>query len=205
MENGTTKNIYLLRHGKVEGKAALNGFSDVLVKPEMQQRICESLAEQNLSLDCVITSPLRRCSDLANLYAKRKSLPLSVDLEFQEMNFGEVDGVAFDELDDKWSMLETFWQDPANHQLSGAESLQNFHDRVTQGWSQLLTCDSDNLLLVTHGGVIRMILAHCLDIDWKNPSLYSKLSIENASITHIQITQFAQSFVSVKAVGLPVL
>ncbi|MCF7502269.1 MULTISPECIES: histidine phosphatase family protein [Vibrio] len=205
MENGTTKNIYLIRHGKVEGKAALNGFSDVLVKPEMQQRICESLAEQNLSLDCVITSPLRRCSDLANLYAKRKSLPLSVDLEFQEMNFGEVDGVAFDELDDKWSMLETFWQDPANHQLSGAESLQNFHDRVTQGWSQLLTCDSDNLLLVTHGGVIRMILAHCLDIDWKNPSLYSKLSIENASITHIQITQFAQSFVSVKAVGLPVL
>jgi alpha-ribazole phosphatase len=205
MENGTTKNIYLLRHGKVEGKAALNGFSDVLVKPEMQQRICESLAEQNLSLDCVITSPLRRCSDLANLYAKRKSLPLSVDLEFQEMNFGEVDGVAFDELDDKWSMLETFWQDPANHQLSGAESLQNFHDRVTQGWSQLLTSDSDNLLLVTHGGVIRMILAHCLDIEWKNPSLYSKLSIENASITHIQITQFAQSFVSVKAVGLPVL
>ncbi|MEL0608371.1 histidine phosphatase family protein [Vibrio echinoideorum] len=205
MENGTTKNIYLLRHGKVEGKAALNGFSDVLVKPEMQQRICESLAEQNLSLDCVVTSPLRRCSDLANLYAKRKSLPLSVDLEFQEMNFGEVDGVAFDELDDKWSMLETFWQDPANHQLSGAESLQNFHDRVTQGWSQLLTHDSDNLLLVTHGGVIRMILAHCLDIEWKNPSLYSKLSIENASITHIQITQFAQSFVSVKAVGLPVL
>ncbi|MCW0470899.1 hypothetical protein OH492_26950 [Vibrio chagasii] len=33
-----------------------------------------------------------------------------------------------------------------------------------------------------------MLLAHCLDIDWKNPSLYSKLSIENASITHIQVT-----------------
>ena len=26
MVNGTTKNIYLLRHGKVEGKAALNDF-----------------------------------------------------------------------------------------------------------------------------------------------------------------------------------
>ncbi|MEZ8341895.1 histidine phosphatase family protein [Vibrio cyclitrophicus] len=205
MENGAIKNIYLLRHGKVEGKAALNGFSDVLVQTEIQQRICESLIEQNLFLDCVVTSPLRRCSDIANLYAKRMALPLSIEPEFQEMNFGEVDGVAFDELDDKWAKLETFWQDPANHQLSGAESLQNFHDRVTQGWSQLLTNESDNLLLVTHGGVIRMILAHCLDIDWKNPSLYSKLSIENASITHIQITQFAQSFVSVKSIGLPAL
>ena len=205
MVNGTTKNIYLLRHGKVEGKAALNGLSDVLVNPELQEQICEALAKQDITFDCVVTSPLRRCSDLANLYAERMSVPLSVAPGFQEMNFGEVDGVPFDELEDKWAMLETFWKDPANHQLTGAESLQGFHDRVTQAWSQLLNDPSDNILLVTHGGVIRILLAHCLDIDWKNPSLYSKLSIENASITHIQITQFAQSFISVKSIGLPVL
>ncbi|WP_061018207.1 alpha-ribazole phosphatase family protein [Vibrio splendidus] len=205
MVNGTTKNIYLLRHGKVEGKAALNGLSDVLVNPELQEQICEALAKQDITFDCVVTSPLRRCSDLANLYAERMSVPLSVAPGFQEMNFGEVDGVPFDELEDKWAMLETFWKDPANHQLTGAESLQGFHDRVTQAWSQLLNDPSDNILLVTHGGVIRILLAHGLDIDWKNPSLYSKLSIENASITHIQITQFAQSFISVKSIGLPVL
>ncbi|WP_333913380.1 alpha-ribazole phosphatase family protein [Vibrio coralliirubri] len=205
MVNGTTKNIYLLRHGKVEGKAALNGLSDVLVNPELQEQICEALATQDITIDSVVTSPLKRCGDLANLYAERLSVPLSVAPGFQEMNFGEVDGVPFDELEDKWEMLETFWQDPANHQLTGAESLQGFHDRVTQAWSQLLNDPSDNILLVTHGGVIRILLAHCLDIDWKNPSLYSKLSIENASITHIQITQFAQSFISVKSIGLPVL
>ncbi|ULN65518.1 histidine phosphatase family protein [Vibrio gigantis] len=205
MINGTTKNIYLLRHGKVEGKAALNGVSDVLVNPNDQQQICEALVQSEFSFDRVVTSPLRRCSDLASLYSQRMSVPLSVTSEFQEMNFGEVDGVVFDELKDKWAMLETFWQDPASHQLTGAESLQGFHDRVTQAWSQLLNEPSDNLLLVTHGGVIRILLAHCLDIDWKNPSLYSKLSIENASITHIQITHFAQSFISVKAIGLPVL
>ncbi|MEZ8038840.1 histidine phosphatase family protein [Vibrio sp. 1F263] len=205
MENGTTKNIYLLRHGKVEGEAALNGLSDVLVNPDLQDRICGALIKQDIAFDCVVTSPLRRCSDLANRYAQRMSVTLSVAPDFQEMNFGDVDGVPFDKLEDKWGMLETFWQDPANHQLTGAESLQSFHDRVTQAWSQLLDDPSDNLLLVTHGGVIRILLAHCLDIDWKNPSLYSKLSIENASITHIQITQFAQSFTSVKSIGLPVL
>ncbi|MFA0240953.1 MULTISPECIES: histidine phosphatase family protein [Vibrio] len=205
MENGTTKNIYLLRHGKVEGEAALNGLSDVLVNPDLQDRICGALIKQDIAFDCVVTSPLRRCSDLANRYAQRMSVTLSVAPDFQEMNFGDVDGVPFDELEDKWGMLETFWQDPANHQLTGAESLQSFHDRVTQAWSQLLNDPSDNILLVTHGGVIRILLAHCLDIDWKNPSLYSKLSIENASITHIQITQFAQSFISVKSIGLAVL
>ncbi|MFA0045256.1 alpha-ribazole phosphatase family protein [Vibrio sp. 10N.261.51.F11] len=205
MVNGTTKNIYLLRHGKVEGKAALNGLSDVLVNSDLQEQICEALTTQDITFDSVVSSPLRRCSDLATLYAQRMSVPLSIAPGFQEMNFGEVDGIAFDELEDKWAMLDTFWQDPANHQLTGAESLQSFHDRVTQAWSQLLKNPSDNLLLVTHGGVVRMLLAHCLDIDWKNPSLYSKLSIENASITHIQITQFAQSFISVKSIGIPVL
>ncbi|MEZ9144979.1 alpha-ribazole phosphatase family protein [Vibrio sp. 10N.286.52.C3] len=205
MVNGTTKNIYLLRHGKVEGKAALNGLSDVLVNSDLQEQICEALTTQDITFDSVVSSPLRRCSDLATLYAQRMSVPLSIAPGFQEMNFGEVDGVPFDELEDKWEMLETFWQDPANHQLTCAESLQGFHDRVTQAWSQLLNDSSDNILLVTHGGVIRILLAHCLDIDWKNPSLYSKLSIENASITHIQITQFAQSFISVKSIGLPVL
>ena len=205
MFNGTTKNIYLLRHGKVEGKAALNGVSDVLVNPELQQQICDALVDQDIAVDAVTTSPLKRCSDLAHLYAERMSVPLSVAPEFQEMNFGEVDGIAFDELEDKWAMLDTFWQDPSNHKLNGAESLRSFHERVTQAWSQLLNNPSDNLLLVTHGGVIRMLLAHCLDFDWKNPSLYSKLSIDNASITHIQVTQFAQSCISVKAIGLPVL
>ena len=63
MVNGTTKNIYLLRHGKVEGKAALNGLSDVLVNPNIQQRIYDVLAEHDVAFDGVITSPLRRCSD----------------------------------------------------------------------------------------------------------------------------------------------
>ncbi|MCZ4309748.1 alpha-ribazole phosphatase family protein [Vibrio atlanticus] len=205
MKNGTIKNIYLLRHGRVEGEAALNGSSDVLVNPDTQDQISGALVKQDIAFDCVVTSPLRRCSDLASRYAQRMSVPLSVVPNFQEMNFGDVDGVPFDELEDKWGMLETFWQDPANHQLTGAESLQSFHNRVTQAWSQLLNHPSDNLLLVTHGGVIRILLAHCLGIDWKNPSLYSKLSIENASITHIQVTQFAQSFISVKSIGLPVL
>ncbi len=123
MVNGTTKNIYLLRHGKVEGKAALNGLSDVLVNADLQQQIGEALVTQDITFESIVTSPLRRCSDLANLSAQRMSLPLSVVTGFQEMNFGEVDGVPFDELEDKWEMLETFWQAPANHQLTGAESL----------------------------------------------------------------------------------
>lgn len=84
MVNGTTKNIYLLRHGKVEGKAALNGVSDVLVNPELQQQICEALVQHNVAFDGVVTSPLRRCSDLANLYSERVSVLCRLHQNFKK-------------------------------------------------------------------------------------------------------------------------
>lgn len=200
------KNIYLVRHGKVLGEAALNGKTDVLVDASLQDEICAEITALPVKFDAVAASPLRRCYDLAERAAQAKSIPLQSIDELQEMNFGDVDGVPFDLLSDQWDSLESFWQDPANHQLAGAESLQAFHQRVIQGWSQLISCINDNTLLVTHGGVIRMILAHCLDIDWKKPTLYSNLVIGNASLTHIQITQTDDNnYISVKVIGQPLL
>lgn len=200
------KNIYLVRHGKVLGEAALNGKTDVLVDASLQDEICAEITALPVKFDAVAASPLRRCYDLAERAAQAKSIPLQSIDELQEMNFGDLDGVPFDLLSDQWDSLESFWQDPANHQLAEAESLQAFHQRVIQGWSQLISCTNDNTLLVTHGGVIRMILAHCLDIDWKKPTLYSNLAIGNASLTHIQITQTDDNnYISVKVIGQPLL
>ncbi|MGB1321957.1 MAG: alpha-ribazole phosphatase family protein [Vibrio gallaecicus] len=200
-----TKNIYLVRHGKVEGKPALNGSTDVLVATETQQQIKQALQAYPVEFDQVITSPLKRCYDVATLYSKDSNVGMSSDPRFQEMNFGDVDGVPFDDLTQQWNELEQFWQDPANHALSGAESLHSFRERVLSGWSHVLESSGDNILLVTHGGVIRALLAHALNIDWTNPSWYSNLSIANASITHIKITHADQDFISVKSIGLALL
>lgn len=199
-----TKNIYLLRHGQTLGRAALNGKTNVLVDETIQQSISDAL-QSRLKVDAVVTSPLRRCSDLAELYANQRSLPCISVSELQEMDFGEVDGIAFDDLKTQWSMLESFWQDPANYQLSGAESLHSFQKRVISGWSHVVKSDHDNLLVVTHGGVIRVLLANLLNVDWRNPSWYSNLAIANASISHIQITQANQDFVSVKSIGSTII
>ena len=183
----------------------MNGRTDVLVDASIQDRLCAAIEALPLKLDSIVTSPLRRCQGLAERVARVQSIPLTISHELQEMNFGDVDGIPFDQLSEQWEMLESFWQDPANHQLTGAESLHSFHQRVIQGWSQLISKADDNTLLVTHGGVIRMILAHCLDMDWKKPTLYSNLAIGNASLTHIQITQIDNNYISVKVIGQPLL
>ncbi|MGF1756148.1 histidine phosphatase family protein [Vibrio makurazakiensis] len=184
-----TKNVYLLRHGKTLGEPALNGHTDVLVDVVTQTAISQALSELEVSFDKVLTSPLKRCSDLADIFTLNANLSVVTEQDLQEMSFGDVDGVPFDDLQQQWELLESFWLDPANHQLPGAESLHSFQSRVISAWSHVLESENDNILLITHGGVIRVILAHILNVDWKNPSWYSNLAIANASLSHIQVSQ----------------
>ncbi|USD33837.1 MULTISPECIES: histidine phosphatase family protein [Vibrio] len=199
-----TVNIYLLRHGKTQGEPALNGSTDALVDSDTQQAICRGLISSSLNITHVVTSPLRRCQDLAALLvSNRPALSLSADPQLQEMNFGELDGQPFDCIKPHWPLLEQFWQDPAETVLPEAETLQQFHRRVTQRWTALVESVEEDTLIICHGGTIRMILASILDLDWKNPALYSVLQIDNQSLTHIQLTRADSLYQRVCSIGVP--
>ena len=161
--------------------------------------------------DEIYTSPLMRCLSLARLIGRQTNIEVKTLSTMQEMNFGLFDGVSFDELEsvdlsvfqkvsqqNPWALLEAFWQSPAQVNLPLAEPLIDFNSRIIQAWQQLISqvafrgLSSKNqkkkVLLVCHGGVIRMILAHILKLDWTNPSLYSTLAIANGSLTKIAIS-----------------
>lgn len=192
-----TTTIYLLRHGKVNGPAALYGQTDIGVTDEVNMKILTELnqLQQNLinKISQVITSPLQRCCNLAHQFAKDNHLPLEVVDNFQEMNFGQLDGISFDDIRDSensektWQQLEDFWHDPDLSPLPQAELLSSFYNRVERSWCELLTSHTGkNILLVCHGGVIRMLLALLLDIDYRNKTLFSQLTIKNSSITLVK-------------------
>ncbi|RXJ69974.1 alpha-ribazole phosphatase [Veronia nyctiphanis] len=199
-----TINLYLLRHGKPEGKPALNGFTDVTVPLATQQAISQALADKNLGFQHIITSPLSRCSELAEVMVKSNSaLSLTLETEFREMNFGRLDGVPFDNIAEDWQKLEAFWQDPAKHTLPGAESLDDFHERVSTCFEQYAEKVNQDTLIICHGGTIRMILAFLLKLDWRNPALYSVLTIGYQSLTHIKITHADKRYSQVCSISQP--
>lgn len=194
--------LYLLRHGKTVGPAALNGRTDVAVADKTQQAIAEQL--KSLSFATVVTSPLCRCADLSvQLKALRPELEVIIEPAFQELDFGEFDGKTFDELSLHWPCLEAFWQDPANHPLPGAEPLSEAYQRVSKAWQRWLRqCDKD-CLMILHGGTIRLLLADILQLNWQNPRWYSSLSIANQSITQLTIYPTDPPQVMVNYIGVP--
>ncbi|MGR5268256.1 histidine phosphatase family protein [Vibrio astriarenae] len=195
-------NIYLMRHGKVSGVPALYGHTDVSVDRHIQCVLAEKI-EAKLSFSRVVTSPLIRCSELAQQLVERNSeLSLHVEPEFMEMNFGELDGVPFEELGQLGDTLDAFSRSPIDSPLPNGETLSVFYDRGIRAWQRLVKNTHEDTLLITHGGVIRVILAHTLKMNWKAPELYQRLQIANASVTHLETLPKFDGWVTVKSIGL---
>ena len=198
--------FYLLRHGKVNGQPALNGHTDSRVSTTLQQNICEALCHKQISFDHIISSPLTRCADLATLlkthYPQAKH---TLNTQVKEMYFGSLDGRPFETIKAQWPLLDAFWQDPYSNTLPDAETLTAFHQRINTTWNNITQNNDTNTLIIAHGGVIRMILAIVLNVDWKNPIWHANLAIGNASLTHIQISKADQDYASVKSIAVDLL
>lgn len=192
--------IWLLRHGKTQGPAALNGITDVAVEPSVQQAIASQLS--TLPFTRVISSPLRRCADLARLLqSARPHVMLDFDPQLQELNFGELDGQSFADLETQWPILDAFWQDPSRNTLPQAEPLAMAYQRVSQAWQQWLPKLESDTLILCHAGTIRLILAHVLGVDWRNPHWHTRLTIPHQSVTELVLYPGEPPIVSVTSIG----
>lgn len=154
--------IDLLRHGATEAGAVFCGKTDARLTAEGWQQLWQAVAETDPGWELIISSPLSRCRDFAHQLACRLKLPLRIEKDLQEMDFGAWEGRSAAELmETDAEALGRFWSDPLNNAPPQAESLADFQSRVLGAWQNILTdCSDQNLLLVTHGGVIRTLLCH---------------------------------------------
>lgn len=195
--------ITLLRHPKVLGEAALYGRTDVACCPQAFEQASIARGKMAEQFDLIITSPLQRCALLAEKFSEQSGLPLLVEHDFQEINFGIFDGIPFADLHKQWPVLEQFWAQPHRFTFEQAEKLTHFNRRVVDAWLSLLASSADKrILVICHGGVIRQIIAECLGLNWQQPKLYQSLQIANSSMTKIDyFNQYKTS--SIKHISLP--
>ncbi len=164
---GATR-ITLLRHGEVDGRAhVFRGTLDDPLTPAglaRMKRSAENLAHP--AFDRVASSPRMRCAAFAREYCAARALPLDVLPAFAEVDFGVWEGLTPDEAS---------LRDPEayrHYRLSGGreappcgESLDRFRRRVVTGWGDWLDdADGGHRLLVTHAGVMRVLLMELIGL-----------------------------------------
>lgn len=173
--------IDLLRHGEPDGGQKFRGSVDdpLSVRGWEQMR---AAAGDYQEWRAIISSPLIRCAAFAGELAERLEIPLRIIPAFREIGFGIWEGRSVAEVHEADpGALGQFWRDPLAHPIPGGEPLADFDRRIHQAWTALLEeYRGQHVLLVTHGGVIRIVLRQLLDMPlqriWRIEAPFASLS-----------------------------
>jgi alpha-ribazole phosphatase/probable phosphoglycerate mutase len=114
----------------------------------------------------VYSSPLQRALDTARAVASPHGLePLPRD-DLRELDFGELEGMHFDEIAAEHPELYRSWMDtPFSVRFPGGEGLVDLRGRVLPEVAQIRARhEGETVALVTHGGVVRVVLAEALEL-----------------------------------------
>lgn len=154
--------IDLLRHGETENSHRYCGSTDYPLTPLGWTQMWNTIEKNPPHWQQIITSPLTRCADFAQALGQRYSIPVTQDVRLQEIHFGEwEDQSAAELMQTHADALFRFWQNPLTYPPPKAEHLLDFETRVLSTWYEIQQqfVDKKNLL-ITHSGVIRVILCH---------------------------------------------
>lgn len=150
----------LLRHGETELGGGLRGSLDDALTATGWQQMREAVLGRG-PWDRVLSSPLQRCARFAQELAERLQLPLSLEPDLQELHFGAWEGQSAAALmETDADDLGRFWADPYAFTPPGGEPVELFSLRVLGAIERLYqACAGQRVLLVSHGGVMRLLLA----------------------------------------------
>jgi broad specificity phosphatase PhoE len=140
-------------------------------------------------------SPSRRTQETARLATQGLTLSSKTLEGLRERSFGIWDGLTTDEIKNKYPSEWSGWKNDLLHYApSGGESLVDFSKRVDQTVQGILSRHSgQTLLVVTHVGPIRMIVAAALGIPLEN---VKRLVVGSCSTTQIEYTESWPNLVS---------
>jgi alpha-ribazole phosphatase len=155
-----TLRLDLLRHGETELGGGLRGSLDDALTNKGWQQMREAVLEQG-PWDRLVSSPLQRCARFAHELGGQLGLPVSLENDLQELHFGAWEGQSAAQLmktDEQ--ALGLFWADPYSFTPPEGEPVAVFSARVLAAVARLqLAYTSERVLLISHGGVMRLLLA----------------------------------------------
>lgn len=175
--------IDFMRHGEPVGGRRYRGQIDDPLSDKGWAQMRTSVGEHR-PWSRIVSSPLLRCRAFAEELSVRHQLPLAYDDRLKEVGFGAWEGKSAAELNEEDPMqLPRFKADPIQARPAGAEPLEVFYGRVAGGVESLLqSFPGEHLLVICHAGVIRMVLAHGLNIPLANAY---RIEVPTAGLTRI--------------------
>lgn len=165
-----TTRVYLMRHGEVAngGEKRYNGHIDVDITQngvEQMHRLADLLAGK--SITAVYSSDLIRSLKGAEIISSRIGLTSTPLRELRERSVGAWEGLTAEEIKERFPAEYTEWrEDLLNYRPPNGECLVDVKERILPVFKRLVASHrEEEIAMLLHGGVNRVILADALRMD----------------------------------------
>ncbi len=190
--------ILLVRHGQtdenVSGRISGQGPAPLNARGQEQAKLAGQVLA-SLNVTRLISSPVVRAHQTATILDEHLQLGIEQEPDLCEVGYGDWEGQTFQAVRDS-PAFKLALNDPINAVFPNGESLVSVQQRgvrvvetIRQGPAK------DVVVLVSHGDVIRMLVAHYLGMTFND---YRRVTIDNGAISVIELFE---SWIRVKAVN----
>ncbi|MBC7294382.1 MAG: histidine phosphatase family protein [Thermoleophilia bacterium] len=173
---GTVKELFLVRHGEVEGAkpGMLLGRSDLPLSEtgRTQAERLRGLVPWGPGVKW-LCSPLLRARQTVEIAAAGQAVAVEILPDLREVDFGQWEGLTFSEVSRQFPGEVEGWLSFApEFAFPQGEPLEVFGNRIRQLADLLATCEEDTVVAFTHGGVIRGLICHFLGLELRSYLLF---------------------------------
>ena len=161
------KHLYIFRHGETEWNRigrfqGQTGDEPLNAQGRMQaQALADQLQAKNIEL--IVSSPLKRTLETAEILAQKCGAPIVSDKRLIEGNLGSVEGKTADEATEDELQIFERWRHltPQNLDIGfvGGETKKQILSRAMAALHSLAKRPETNIAVATHSTVLRLIMA----------------------------------------------
>lgn len=142
--------------------------------------------QNEYNIQKIISSDLNRAMQTADIINTELNLPIEYTERLREMNNGKIAGMLNEEVEKLYPGL--YYNTLAiDEKYPGGESPIDFYNRIENNFKEIINenKDLDNIMLVTHSGVISIIYHIIRNLEWSNKQ--KGFPVANTSIHRVVI------------------
>lgn len=138
----------------------------------------------NIPIDRIISSPLTRCKQTAEIINEHLGKEIELDKDIQEISHGLWEGQTFKWVEDNYGDLLKIWQtQPTQAQMPNGENLQNILGRVKSFLKKIENCNQ-SILVVSHDAILRTMISDLIGLPLDN---FWQLHLTNCGISIVTL------------------
>ena len=184
------QSFYFVRHG--ESKANSEGIMQGNIDGELseqgkiQAKITGDWLRENAEIDTIISSPLQRARETAEIIAEQCGLSVAAtDPRIIEIDIGIFSGLTAESAAEQRPDIWALFQSQSWEIVPKAERIARLVERASDYWKWLIDYSNEKnraVLSVSHGGIMQWIIKVC---NGSAPLWSPIIQIENCSVAKL--------------------